>query len=49
MQNGSWFNTKICSQLSGHKFKDYFKTGHKERYELTCAVDAYYRTQPSVS
>ena len=32
MDNGSWYNTTICSQLNGQKFEDYFKTGQKYRY-----------------
>ena len=41
MDNGSWYNTTIFSQLNGQKFEDYLKTGQKDRYELMCAVDVY--------
>ena len=38
---GLWYNKTICTKLNGQIFKDYLKTGHKERYELMCSVDTY--------
>ena len=41
MDNGSWYNKTICSQLNGPNFEYYFKKGQKYRYELVCDFDAY--------
>ena len=41
MDKGPWYNTTICTKLNGQIFKDYFKTGRKDRYEFMCAVDVY--------
>ena len=35
------YNTTICTKVKGKIFKDYFKTGHKYRYELIYAAYAY--------
>ena len=36
-----WYNTTICTKLNGQIFKDYLRTGLKERYDLMCYIDAY--------
>ena len=36
-----WYNKKICTKLNVQISEDYLKTGHKDRYELMCAVDVY--------
>ena len=41
IDKGPWYNTKICTKLNVQSFKNDFKTGHKDRYELMCAVDVY--------
>ena len=35
------YNTTICTKINGQSFEDYLKTGHKDRYDLICYVDAY--------
>ena len=36
-----WYNTTICTILNGKIFKEYLKTGCKDRYKLICAIDEY--------
>ena len=38
---GPCYNTTIFTKIKGKIFKDYFKTGHKDSYELINAAYAY--------
>ena len=38
---GPCYNTTIIKKVNGKIFKNYFKTGHKDSYELINAADAY--------
>ena len=33
--------TTICTKLNGQSFKDYLKTGQKDRYDLIHSIDVY--------
>ena len=43
MEKGIWYNTTIDTKINVQSFKDYFKTGCKERYELMCYIYVYYK------
>ena len=47
MQNGPWYNTTICSWLSGHNFEYCLTTGSKYGYELLCDGGEHDRMHPS--
>ena len=49
MDKGPWYNTTICTKLNGQIFKDYLKTGRKDRYELICGDYEYGRQNVSIN
>ena len=40
MDKGPWYNTDICTKLNDQISEEYFKTGHKDRHNLMCFIDA---------
>ena len=38
---GPCYNTTIFTKVKGKIFKDYFKTGHKDRYEPICTANEH--------
>ena len=47
IQNKTWYNTRICSHLSGSYFEEFFNTTQQDRYDLMCYVDAYDKLHPT--
>ena len=41
MKKIPWYNKTICTIFNIKSFKDYLKTGRKDRYDLMCSIDAY--------
>ena len=39
--NAKWYNTAIFSRLHDLVFEDYFTTYKREKYNITCSIEAY--------
>ena len=42
----TWYNPERLSQLHGYSFENFFNTGRKGIYDLTCDIDSCDRQNP---
>ena len=41
IQNGPWYNTKICSNVCSSSLENLFTTARQNRYALMCSINSY--------